>query len=197
VGSDVGVVAVAELADRGEFDREALVTRPIGEQFRHDLDGAIEAAPGGAVILDFDGVGLIDGSFADEALAPLALVRKRPRGDRRPLALRGLNAASRDNLSMALLTRTVIEKGIRNATLPLLDCDGRAELVGKAESHVRDTFDLLQQRRELTARIVADALGLDIAAASTRLKTIYDLGLAARVELRDAQGRLFAYRWPW
>jgi len=37
-------------------------------------------------------------------------------------------------------------------------------------------------------------LGLSIPAASTRLKVLYDLGLALRIEVRDSSGKQYNYQ---
>ena len=41
---------------------------------------------------------------------------------------------------------------------------------------------------------MADQLKLNVNAASTRLKTLADLGLAFRTETRDSVGKQFLYR---
>ncbi|NJL41527.1 MAG: helix-turn-helix transcriptional regulator [Leptolyngbyaceae cyanobacterium SM1_4_3] len=66
-------------------------------------------------------------------------------------------------------------------------------MAGKYESHVQETFSVLASRKELSARELADRLKISLNAASTRLKTIADLGLAKRVDLRDAQGKQYIY----
>jgi DNA-binding transcriptional ArsR family regulator len=185
------------LANASGMDPEALVTRPVGEQFFPILESALRDAAAPVVILDFSEVSLIDGSFADEVLGTLAVRRSTRKAWWGCLAVRQLTPSSIDNLRMALLARTIGDKGLRNCVVPVIDEAGDVDLVGKAEGHVHQTFDLLRSRRELTARDVADALSLDIAAASTRLKTLFDLGLATRAEVRDTLGKQFSYTWPW
>lgn len=193
----VTVLSVADLASAGRMDPERLVTRPIGEKFFPLLESALRDANTQVVILDFTDVPLIDGSFADEVLGTLAVRRSQRKAWWGCLAVRRLTSSSVDNLRMALLARTIVDKGLRNCLIPVIDEQGEVALVGKAEGHVQETFGLLRSRRELTARDVADALSLDIAAASTRLKSLFDLGLTTRTEIRDEAGKQFSYTWPW
>lgn len=193
----VTVLSVADLASAGGMNPETLVTRPVGKQFFPLLESALRDARTPVVVLDFSEVSLIDGSFADEVLGTLAVRRSKRKASWGCLAMRNLTPASIENLRMALLARTIVDKGLRNCVFPVIDGAAEVDLVGKAEGHVHQTFGLLRDRRELTARDVADALALDIAAASTRLKTLFDLGLATRAEIRDAAGKQFCYTWPW
>jgi len=153
------------------------------------------AAVDRCVILSFEGVEMMDASFADEVFASLAAER----GHRRPhpgcLALKGLNSTSRDNLQLALLSRPTREPGLRNCVLPVFRGAADVEFVGKTEEHVRSTLEILRAKRQLTARELAEMLRLDIAAASTRLKVVFDLGLGCRRETRDPHGRVYVYEW--
>jgi hypothetical protein len=188
---------MTDLANDGDMDHQRLVTRPVGDRFLPLLEAALRDAPTPVVILDFSGVELIDASFADEVFATIAAQRARRKGPRACMALRAVNAASLDNLDIALASRPAREPGLRNCVVPVISDQGRIDLIGKVEAHVAETVGLLRARGELTARDLANKLGLDIAAASTRLKAVADLGLATRTETRDAHGKLFAYHWPW
>lgn len=137
----------------------------------------------------------MDASFADEAFGSLAVTRPRPR-NLGCLLLRSLDPSSRDNLELALQSRPTRDRGIRNCVLPVIGQADDLRLVGKTEDSVAETFQFLRQHRLLTARELASVLAIDIAAASTRLKVLFDLGLACRVEDRDAQGKLFRYGFP-
>ncbi len=193
-------LSAIEVAAQTAIPAPVLVTRPIGRQFRLALEALLRKIPESeGVVLDFAGVTSMDASFADEVFGFLAAQRGRRSATPHCLALRGLDPSGRDDLEMALLSRPDREDapGLRNCVFPVIEIDGRVVLVGKAEAHVRQTFEVLRDSVRLTARDVADALGLEIAAASTRLKTLYDLGLAARTETRDAQGKQYLYHWPW
>ena len=197
--SSLREVRATDLATRAGLAGRPLLTRPVGERFRTSLRAELEAAgPGHALVVSFAGAGLMDGSFADEVFGSLAAARSRREGPAACLALRDVDAASLDNLEMALTSRPGREPGaLRNCAIAVIGQDGDVRLVGKAEGHVEETFAVLRERGRLTARDMAEARGLEIAAASNRLKTLSDLGLATRSEIRDRHGKQFVYAWLW
>ena len=137
---------------------------------------------------------LLDVSFSDEVFATLAAARGRSELVIVPYVLRSLNPVSLDNLEQALISRSVREAGLRNCLVAVVDDDGkRMQLLGKSEDHVKQTFDLLNSCGKLTTKVVADKFSLGTTAASTRLKVLFDLGLAVRNEVRDEQGKQFIY----
>jgi len=186
------ILATTLAADAG-IDGQQLVTRPLGRRFLLRLQELLSRDGGQCLLLSFTGVGMMDGSFADEVFAALAAARSRRAGHSACLALRDLDPTSYDNLVLAVTSRPAREPGVRNCVLPVMNDYGRVELAGKAEDHVRQSFETLRQRGELTARELASSHGLDIGAASTRLKVLFNLGLACRREERDERGRLYVY----
>jgi DNA-binding transcriptional ArsR family regulator len=144
--------------------------------------------------LDFVDIKLMDGSFADEVFGTIAAARGRRQLSVAPLVLLSLNPTSQENLEQALLSRPIREDGLRNCVVPVQSDDGEIVLVGKSEEHVQQTLSLLNAGGELTTREIAKKLNLGTAAASTRLKVLYDLGLAVRLEVRDDQGKQFVYQ---
>ena len=185
-------LATAVAAEAG-IDCQRLVTRPLGERFWSRLKERLDVGGRECLVLSFEGVELMDGSFADQVFADLAASRSRRAAPTGSMVLRDLNSISYENLFLALMSRPTREPGLRNGVLPILDDQGHVNLVGKAEDHVRATFDALRQRGHLTARELADSQDLDIGAASTRLKVLFNLGLACRLEERDGRGRLYVY----
>lgn len=183
-----------EIANR---DFRILATRPNGKRFAEQLHAALaNPKPDVATRISFANVHLMDASFADEVFGIIGVSRSE--GKTEPVApfyIADLEPTSIDNLNMALDSRTRRHKALRNCVMPVLDSAGDLKLVGKSEDHVEQTFELLRLSKELTTPNVATVLKLSDAAASTRLKVLYDLGLALRFETRDAQGRQFIYRW--
>lgn len=165
--------------------------RCIAEHLRNTLS---QAAGHGVVNLAFDQVELMDGSFADEVFGAIAAERSQGKFAGAPMILQGLNPSSCDNLNQSLLSRPVREPGLRNCVIPVLSGRDNVQLCGKSEDHVQQTFGLLNRVGELTAKTLADMLGLTISAASTRLKVLFDLGLAVRHEVRDANGKQYTYQ---
>lgn len=171
-----------------------LVTRQTGRKFLGHLREMLEDLSQNAiVVLDFEGISVIDGSFADEVFGTLAAARATRQLNAGILVLKSLNETVVYNLQIALQSRAEWSEGLRNCVLPVIEDDDNLVLVGKYENHVQETFELLCTKKELTAREVAETMELSIGAASTRLKALYDLGLARRSEVRDLQGKQFVY----
>jgi DNA-binding transcriptional ArsR family regulator len=181
------------IAVEAGIESRQLVTRPLGRRFLPHLQRALDEDGDTCLVLSFRGVQLMDGSFADEVFAQIAAARSRGEAPPRCLVLTDLDSTSYDNLELALTSRPVREPGLRNCVMPVRDSEGRVDLVGKWEDHVRVTFECLRGSESVTARELADSQALEIRAASTRLKVLYDLGLTCRHEARDDRGRLYVY----
>lgn len=138
----------------------------------------------------------MEASFADEVFGTLGAQRARKEDSLGVIVLTDLNQTCCENLQMALETRIDREpetlERLRNCVLPVWD-GSELKLAGQFESHVQESFLLLSTRGQLTARDLADTLHLSVNAASTRLKTLADLGLAFRIEVRDSVGKQFVY----
>lgn len=184
------------LPEAAEREFKILSTRQTGKKFAErfhirlsDLGSAF------AHRISFEGVHLMDASFADEVFGAIGVNRSEGTADYiAPFYVADLDSTSQENLNMALDSRTRRHKALRNCVMPVLDSNGELRLMGKVEESVDQTFELLRLSKELTTPKVAAVLKLSDAAASTRLKVLYDLGLALRTEIRDEQGRQFVYR---
>jgi predicted transcriptional regulator len=174
-----------------------LATRLVGKRFWDQLQSRLcEPDTDALFVLSFAGVEVMDASFADEVFGTLAARRARKDVSFGPVMLVDANETCIENLKMALETRADRESPeldrLRNCVLPMLK-DEQMTLIGKFEDHVLQSFELLSKHKTLTARDLGDVLKLNLNAASTRLKTLVDLGLALRTEIRDAQGKQFVY----
>jgi hypothetical protein len=174
-----------------------LATRLAGKRFWGQLQAHLgETDTGEVIVLSFDGVEVMDASFADEVFGTLASRRARKNVSFGPVILVDVNETCVENLKMALETRADREapeyERLRNCVLPVLKA-GEMAIIGKFEDHVLQSFTLLSKHKTFTARDLSDVLKLNLNAASTRLKTLADLGLALRTEIRDAQGKQFIY----
>ena len=189
-------VAIADIARRAKLEEGVLVTRAYGRVFMRALEHVLsEHAEASTIILDFTGVAILDASFADEVFGNFATQRARRQRSGPCVGLRGLSPSNLENLEMALASRPIREPGLRNCVLPIIGIQGEVALLGKVETYIVDTFEFLKKYKSCTARELADELELDIGAASTRLKGVADLGLAYRIETRDAHGKQFVYQW--
>lgn len=190
-------ISVRTLAmEAGAGDGTVLVTRSYGRLFLAALDVRLYAQSSDALIaLNFHEVSVLDGSFADQAFGIFASRRAKREGPSCLLLLRALPPHVEETLEMTLRSRPDREPGVRNCVFPLCSEAGQVKLIGKTEGHIRETFGLLRQRHRLLARDVAQAFGLDIHAASTRLKALHTLGLARRAEEQEAHGKQYIYVW--
>lgn len=190
-------LSIVGLAQIAASDPAKLVTRFTGKRFWEALEARLCSYNSEMVVmLSFEGVDAMDVSFADEVFCRLAVMRARKNYPFCYVILTDMNETCEINLVAALTLRIEWEPGdkphLRNCVLMNLK-NGQPELCGKYENHVLETFSLLASRRELSTRDTADVLGISPNAASTRLKTVADLGLAKRVEVRDAQGKQYIY----
>ena len=189
------------LAQQLGREGDVLTSRHFGSDFLVALKALLSSTPLSSIlVLSFDGVEFMDGSFPDEVFATLSAARSRREIEASPMVLVDVNESCLDSLQYALQSRPEREKnlGLRNCALPLQENEGdrtSLTLVGKWEDHVEQTFEILRTEVTLNARQLADTMKLSIPAASTRLKVLYDLGLALRSEMRDAQGKQFVYHW--
>lgn len=188
-------IQIKDIAVALDLDYDYLSSRPDGEKFatylRKEFEGMIEPI---VILLDFSDVELMDGSFADEVFGTIASARSRKELELPVFVLCNVDSVSLDNLELALISRPAREKGIRNCVIPVKKVDETLVLCGKYEGHVRQTFELLNDRIHLTTNDVSQKLELGITAASTRLKVLHTLGLAVRIEKRDELGRQYIYR---
>lgn len=186
---------ISEIISEIAIDSDFMVGRLDGKNVREHLLATLSTIPRNhVVVIAFNGVELMDASFSDEVFATLAAARGRSELAVAPYVLRSLNPVSLDNLEQALISRSAREAGLRNCLVVVADDESeKFRLLGKSEDHVKQTFDLLTKCGELTTKVVADKFSLGTTAASTRLKVLFDLGLAVRNEVRDEQGKQFIY----
>lgn len=191
------VLSLTDIAREITPNPSLLATRLAGKRFWEQLQLRLQEPDANAVIvLSFAGVDVMDASFADEVFGTLAARRARKDVSFGPVILVDANETCVENLKMALETRADREsperERLRNCVLPMVK-DDEMTLIGKFEDHVSQSFELLSKHKTFTARDLSDVLKLNLNAASTRLKTLADLGLALRTEIRDAQGKQFIY----
>ncbi len=174
-----------------------LTTRYFGRKFLEVLLDRMKALPEGSVVdLTFAEIEIVDASFPDEVFGALIMKRLAGEGSLPCIFLSDLDESNRESVEFTLISRPERHKGLRNCVLPVKS-NGLEDLqlVGKCEDNFKQTFDLLRVTRQLTTRQVADVLDLTAQAASSRLKALYDNGVALRQETRDDQGKQFVYKW--
>jgi hypothetical protein len=164
-----------------------LVTRETGAAVRAAIAERLQSLDrGGVLTLDFSGVGIIDFSCADECLAKLVLRLSAGEYGEKYLCLTGLGESQRENIQVAL----------ERKKLPalLLGAGSAWECLGTLTPHLRETLRLVAERSGMSARELADLLGLELTAASTRLINLHRHRLVRRRERPMAEGgREFVY----
>ncbi len=154
------------------------------------LEQELMAVPvGRALTLDFAGIEVMDGSFANVSLVELALNLVAGRyGDRFLI----LDQASSDVVEN--LEGTIARRKARVALL--IREDGQLLVKGSLEPNLLEAWQLAGSLVTISARDVADRLGLEISTASMRLRKLYDARLLARQEQISSAGRHHIYTLP-
>jgi DNA-binding transcriptional ArsR family regulator len=168
----------------------ALLLRNYGELAFPFLEQALREVPSGdMLVLSFAGVSVMDTSFADETVLEVALGLIQDRYGDRWLILDQPGPATIDNLEGAIARRKV--------KVALLIREGdRVRLLGHLERNLVETWQFACEKAELTARELADHLGLEINTASMRLRKLYNARLLTRREEITPSGRQHIYMLP-
>jgi hypothetical protein len=128
----------------------------------------------GTVVLDFSQVQFMDFSCADEAITiPLRRILA-GEFEGRFIVLRGLEESVFENVEAVLK--------IRNLQCLFIDKKGEPKVMGELKKPLRETLELVLKRRRITAREVANVLGLKINTSSNRLSQLSSLRLIRRLE---------------
>ena len=173
-----------------------LATRQFGGMFYDTFLEQLKNIPTSETVeLSFDGIRVIDASFTDEVLGRLVVHRVIDKVELAPVYCSHLQDSHLDNIQYTLEARLSRQAELRNCVIPIQQRSNDLILMGKCEDGFQKVFDLLRAMKQLTARQVADTLDLSLQAASSRLKALYDYGLAFRQEVRDEQGKQFTYQW--
>jgi len=189
-----------------------LAMRPNGRKVQESLDAALrKLPPGGVLLIDFDGVEMMDYSFADEAFGTLYSRMSAKEYPDRHLVLIAregeLGEALLENIEVALSRREV-------AALVVASTDGKAlekllntenpdgktdsgawRIVGTLPAHLVETLGEVMNKGCVTVRELATALGLDSATAcNNRIAKLYQLHLVRReATIVPEGGRQYCY----
>jgi len=204
-----GAVAM-EQKSLGEFG-PYLAMRPLGRQVQEALDGALrDLAPGGVLALDFDGVEMMDYSFADEAIGTIfSRMSGKEYPDRYMVLLVKDDAVSQallENVEVALAQREaaaivvpVDDLGELRRTLADPNAEGDVQIdwrvIGKLPEHLVETLDAVMKRGTATVRDVVEALSLEsVTACNNRIARLHQLRLVRRkAAIVPEGGRLYCY----
>ena len=167
-----------------------LLLRNYGERAFPVLEQALLEVPlGQTLLLDFAGVSVMDTSFADETVLELALGLSQDKYGDRWMVLEEPSPATIDNLEGTIARR-------KAKVALLIRKEGQMRLIGHVEPNLMEAWQLVYEKSELTARELADQLGLEINTASMRLRKLYDARLLSRQEEITPGGRQHTYMLP-
>jgi hypothetical protein len=180
-----------------------LAMRPRGREVQREIDTLLRSLPPESVlVIDFEGVEMMDYSFADEALGAIFSRLSAKEYPNRYIVLAAgegeLAESLIENVEVALARRDVAalvlpKEGIAEAlgaagekptgTLPVvLKADsGDWRVAGTLPQHLIDTLRAVMDRQQVTVRELADELQIDSATAcNNRIARLYQLRLVRR-----------------
>ncbi len=194
-----------------------LAMRPLGRQVQDALDAELRALPpGGVLALDFDGVEMMDYSFADEALGTIySRMGGKEYPDRYMVLLVKDDATSQsllENVEVALIQRDAAAIAVPAGELESLVKALAAEretsktpaksaesvawrVIGKLPDHLIETLGAVMNQNQSTVRDIVDALQLDsVTACNNRIARLHQLRLVRRkAAIVPEGGRLYCY----
>jgi len=185
---EVAVFRLNELFGQEGISGPDLILPENGKRVYPLLAKAMKGIPPGrALHIDFSDVQLMDASFAGETVMKLAAALCGNTLGDRFLVLVEPNDATLQNLEGAALRRR----------LPLLVRRKRGTaLLGRLQPALRETWSLATGSKTITARALADRLGLEISNASTRLAKLHKQRLLARAPDTMGSGKQHVYFLP-
>jgi hypothetical protein len=163
-------------------------TRASGLQYRQQLEHLLAVVPPDeAVIVSFQNVKAMTGSFTDEFLGKLLVARAVGLTGRAPIILTGLIEETAEEVDLCLGRRKAVAAWAEGSTIRLLGGDDM----------LKQTFDAGVQRGQFRASDLATDLRTSQQNVNNRLKRLLEAGAL----LRDRQdpaagGREFLYRTP-
>ncbi len=167
-----------------------LLLRSYGRRAFPILEAELLKIPlGQTLILDFEGVSVMDTSFADETVIELAVGLAEERYGDRFLILQQPSEATVENIEGTILRR-------KEKVTFLARRKNDQELIGHLESNLAEAWNLALRDGELTARSLADMLRLQINTASMRLHKLHKARLLVRREELTPMGRQHVYAVP-
>lgn len=202
-GSKPGLKSVV-LQPMSSFGKQ-LAMRPRGREVQQEIDALLRSLPPESVlVIDFEGVEMMDYSFADEALGAIFSRLSAKEYPNRYIVLAAgegdLADALIENVEVALARREVAalvlpKEGIEDAAavagvgarrggakqVVLKEDAGEWRVAGTLPQHLIETLRAVMDRQQVTVRELADELQIDSATAcNNRIARLYQLRLVRR-----------------
>jgi hypothetical protein len=124
------------------------------------------------VILDFSGIGSIDFSWADEAVAKMISRLWSGEYGEKFLVLRNLNPSQAENIGVAL----------ERKKLAVLTTGPEGwRIIGSLNNYLIHTLNRVMKKRQLTLRELSEEEGIEMNTSGTRLLNLYKKRLVVRL----------------
>lgn len=179
---------LSEFLKHVEIESSDLLTRDLGRKAFKIFEALLkQTADGETLILDSKDIKLIDSSFFDEAILNLFSQLLEEKFGNRFLTLVNVSQDSLVNIEGAMARRKF------RSAFPARDRNGVWHFAGALEPNLQETVKTLFQKKELTARDLANRLDIEINNASNRLRRLFELHLAKRVQESSETGLFHRY----
>lgn len=180
----------------GLEDVDILSFRSNGKQVASYIQNEIsKIVQPGKFIISFKDVLICDISFIDEVIINTIDYIK-SKGLNIQLLVSDADDDIKDNIHAAILLRINKERNTGNSKYlvhVLYLSKFGLELMGDIETNLEETFEIIKERKVITARELAEIIDLPINSASNRLKRLFDLRLVLRILLTDFEGKYYKY----
>jgi len=144
-------------------------TRLEGERAREAVEAALAVLPeDGQLVISLDGLDILSGTFADEAIVRPYAKPVSKRGDRRTMIVEAPSEDLTEDLSRALVA-------VKLAMLAIVE--GRWRVLGFLSPLLTSTLAEIMKRRTTTAKEIARVLGITPTACHQRIARLAEMRL--------------------
>ncbi|MEI9476111.1 MAG: hypothetical protein WCO26_06010 [Deltaproteobacteria bacterium] len=162
-----------------------LTGRSRGVRMRETIERVLKGETETLVVLDFSGIGPVDFSWADEAVAKIVSRLWSNEYGERYLVLKGLTASQVENIEVALE---------RKKLAALTTGPGGWRIIGSLNNYLAHTLNQVMKKKQLTLKELSEAEGIGMNTSGTRLLNLYKKRLVFRVEGPEGRSKELAYR---
>ncbi len=170
-----------------EFGERLAMRQPMGRDVCQQIDNWLRELPAdGVLTLNFDGLMMMDYSFADEAIGTIYTRLSAGEYPDRYVVLKGGHPDLLENVEVSLKQRSVAalvlpsETTVQNLKSQV---GSNWRCIGELPKHLTETLDVVMKNRKVTVRDVAEVLGItSLTALNNRMYKLYQLRLIKRQE---------------
>ena len=163
-----------------------LVTRKTGKSVKDSLAAILqETKESEVLILDFKDIQILDFSCADECIAKLLVEICGDFFGSKAFLLSNLSEDQIENVSAALSQRNLVTCYLS---------ENRVRILGDLKEPLLSTLDVLNKKKTITAREIADSMTIAINTAGNRLSELAKRRLTLRInDMPAAGGKQYIY----